>query len=51
MEAERAEIAEKRKKNEDMLRELQALKEQLERQKGDTPTETPPTSTEDSSDT
>ena len=51
MEAERAEIAEERKKNEDMLRELQALKEQLERQKGDTPTETPPTSTEDSSDT
>ena len=51
MEAERAEIAEERKKNEDMLRELQALKEQLEKQKGDTPTETPPTSTEDSSDT
>ena len=51
MEAERAEIAEERKKNEDMLRELQALKEQLERQKGDTPTETPPTSTKDSSDT
>lgn len=51
MEAERAEIAEERKKNEDMLRELQALKEQLEKQKGDTPTETPPTSTEDNSDT
>lgn len=51
MEAERAEIAEERKKNEDMLRELQALKEQLEKQKGDTPTERPPTSTEDSSDT
>ena len=51
MEAERAEIAEERKKNEDMLRELQALKEQLEKQKGDTPTETPPISTEDSSDT
>lgn len=51
MEAERAEIAEERKKNEDMLRELQALKEQLEKQKGDTPTETPHTSTEDSSDT
>ncbi len=52
MEAERAEIAEERKKNEDMLRELQALKEQLERQNGgtstDTPSETPP---EDSSDT
>ncbi len=51
MEAERAEIAEERKKNEDMLRELQALKEQLEKQKGDTPTETPHTSTEDNSDT
>lgn len=51
MEAERAEIAEERKKNEDMLRELQALKEQLEKQKSDTPTERPPTSTEDSSDT
>ena len=49
MEAERAEIAEERKKNEDMLRELQALKEQLEKQKGDdTPPKTPP---EDSSDT
>jgi len=51
MEAERAEIAEERKKNEDMLRELQALKEQLEKQKGGTPTDTPPSSTEDSSDT
>ena len=51
MEAERAEMAEERKKNEDMLRELQALKEQLEKQKSDTPTERPPTSTEDSSDT
>ena len=51
MEAERAEIAEERKKNEDMLRELQALKEQLDRQKGDTPTEAPPTKPEDSSDT
>ncbi len=60
MEAERAEIAEERKKNEDMLRELQALKEQLEKQKSDIPTDTPtdaPTDTppdppsEDSSDT
>ena len=52
MEAERAEIAEERKKNEDMLRELQALKEQLERQNGGTPTETPSeTPSEDSSDT
>ena len=51
MEAERAEIAEERKKNEEMLRELQALKEQLERQNGGTPPETPPTETEDSSDT
>lgn len=51
MEAERAEIAEERKKNEDMLRELQALKEQLERQNGGTPTETPPAETENSSDT
>lgn len=33
IEAERAEIAEERKKNEDMLRELKALKEQLENQK------------------
>ena len=48
MEAERAEIAEERKKNEDMLRELRELKEQLEKQKGG---ETPPLSTEDSSDT
>ena len=51
MEAERAEIAEERKKNEDMLRELQALKEQLEIQNGGTPTDAPPTSTEDNSDT
>ena len=51
MEAERAEIAEERKKNEDMLRELQALKEQLERQNDGTPTETPPAETENSSDT
>lgn len=51
MEAERAEIAEERKKNEDMLRELQALKEQLEKQNGGTPIDTPPTATEDSSDT
>ena len=51
MEAERAEIAEERKKNEDMLRELQALKEQLERQNGGTPTETPPAETENRSDT
>ena len=51
MEAERAEIAEERKKNEDMLRELQALKEQLEKQNGGTQIDTPPTSTEDSSDT
>ena len=51
MEAERAEIAEERKKNEDMLRELQALREQLEKQNGGTQIDTPPTSTEDSSDT
>lgn len=42
LDAERAEIAEERKKNEDMLRELQALKEQLEKQTGvATPSETP----------
>ena len=51
MEAERVEIAEERKKNEDMLRELQALREQLEKQNGGTQIDTPPTSTEDSSDT
>ena len=51
MEAERAEIAEERKKNEDMLRELQALKEQLERHNDGSPTETPPAETENSSDT
>ena len=49
MEAERAEIAEERKKNEDMLRELRELKEQLEKQKG---CETPPhAQTEEGSDT
>lgn len=35
MEAERAEIAAERKQNEDMLRELQALKEQLAKQSAD----------------
>lgn len=51
MKAERAEIAEERKKNEDMLRELQILKEQLEKQNGGTLTKTPLTTTEDNSDT
>jgi hypothetical protein len=35
MEAERAQIAEERKQNEEMLRELQALKEQLAKQAND----------------
>lgn len=48
MEAERAEIAEERKKNEDMLRELQALKEQLEKQIGG---DVLPAALEDGSDT
>ena len=34
MEAEKAEIAAERKQNEEMLRELQALKEQLAKQNG-----------------
>jgi hypothetical protein len=37
MDAEKAEIAAERKQNEDMLRELQALKEQLARQAGGIP--------------
>ena len=37
MDAEKAEIAAERKQNEDMLRELQALKEQLAQQTGGIP--------------
>lgn len=48
MEAEKAEIAAERKQNEEMLRRLQALQEQLAKQSGD---ELPPTATEESSDT
>ena len=39
LEAERAEIAEERKQNEEMLRELMALKAQLEQQTKDSPTQ------------
>ena len=51
MEAERAEIAAERKKNEEMLQELQALKEQLSKQNSGTQTDLPSADAENNSDT
>jgi len=51
MEAERAEIAAERKQNEDMLRELQALKEQLAKQSADNSSAPAPENGADSTET